>query len=122
MSGLGQTGWGAGWVRGLKGCRCGDVSLPRWLAPRPPPCWRKPAPLPTPGSPSDSTQAPYLGKDTKLEQSTGAAETFSACFGDGAGQGGAYCRRGAGPGKAFYGQDPARTYGCSCFTAFWPRV
>lgn len=46
---------------------------------------RRTQPAPTPGPPSDSTQAPYLGKDTKSGQSAGAAETFSACFGDGAG-------------------------------------
>lgn len=90
MPGLGQTGWGAGWVRGLKGAEA--VMSPLSRPASAPPCPRKPTGLPAPGRPTHSTQAPYLGKDTKLEQSVGGQpETFPACFGDAAqpGRGGA---------------------------------
>lgn len=71
MSGLGQTGWGAGWVRGLKAAEA--VMSPLCRPAGAPPCPCKSARLPTPGRPTHSTQAPYLGKDTKLEQSVGAS-------------------------------------------------
>lgn len=63
-------------MRGLKGRCRSDVSLPRRLTPAPS-LLEETGSFSTPISPSDSTQAPYLGKDTKLEQSTGGCPRHS---------------------------------------------
>lgn len=60
LSGLGQTGWGAGWVRGLKACCGGDVSLPP-PRPLPPSLLEETAPSP-PRPPSDSQRLHIWGK------------------------------------------------------------
>lgn len=109
LSGLEQTGRGAGWVRGLKGRCCGDVSLPRWLTPRPLPTGGNGLSSPPPGPPVTPHRLHIWGKTPSWRSLLGLPETFSACFGDAAG-GGRGCRRRA-AGKAFYGQDPE---GCPC--------
>lgn len=103
MPGLGQTGWGAaGWVRGLKAAEA--VMSPLCRPAGAPPCPWKSAWLPTPGRPTHSTQAPYLGKDTKLEQSVGGSLKHSLhALEMLRGWGGAVPRA---AGKTFYGQDP----------------
>lgn len=104
MPGLGQTGWGAGWVRGLKGAEA--VMSPLSRPASAPPCPRKPTGLPAPGRPTHSTQAPYLGKDTKLEQSVGGSQRHSLrALEMLRSRGGAVLKV---AGKAFYGQDPER--------------
>lgn len=63
-------------------------------------------PFPTPSPPSDSTQAPYLGKDTKLEKSAGGCPRHSlrALEMERAGAG-LRCRRGPG-GKSLLWAGP----------------
>lgn len=100
---------GAGWVRGLKGCRRDDVSLPPPARPSAPSLQEEPGSAPhlqpPPPHPRDSAQAPYLGKDTKLEQSAGGARDILCVLWRWSGRGGAALSAGSRPGKAFYGQD-----------------
>lgn len=73
VSELGQTGWGAGWVGGLKGRCRGDVSLPRWLTPAPPPCQRNPSRSPPPAPPVTPHRLHIWGKTPSWSSLPGAA-------------------------------------------------
>lgn len=63
--------------------------------------------------PSDSTQAPYLGKDTKLEQSTGGRRDILRVLWRWSGRGRGRAAGGEPPGKAFYGQEDREGFPCS---------
>lgn len=62
--------------------------------------------------PSDSTQAPYLGKDTKLEQSTGGRRDILRVLWRWSGRGRGRAAGGEPPGKAFYGQEDREGFPC----------
>lgn len=102
MPGLGQTGWGAGWVRGLKGAKA--VMSPLSRPPLAPLLPKEAHWAPHPRPPHILHTGSIFGERHQVGAvCRGQPETFSACFGDAAGAGGAVLRV---AGKAFYGQDP----------------